>query len=147
MNSVILDKLSKFGKAIYCLFQKSGLNKVIIKIHGGFSKLWQKSVIVSTLKKENGENKGLLHKTMYLPVSFMEFLNEKVGRWLSDKKEKSFFLDLARAFMNSVLALNTKFLGCFLLSNVVVRSVLNLSFFKSKYCYCNSRLGVFAFKL
>jgi len=130
VNSLIINKLSEFGKKVCCLFQKSGVNSIITKIQGCFSRLWHNSLIVSSFKKEKTEKNGLLYKAMYLPVSFMELLNKKIGKWLSDKIEKSFFLDLARTFMNSVLALNTKFLGCFLLSNVAVRCAINLSFTK-----------------
>ncbi len=130
MNSLILEKLGIFGKKVARLFEKSGLYKIISKIHGGFSKLWNKSVIVSRFKGEKETKESILSRIMYLPVRFIEFLNKKMGRWLSEKIEESVLLDLARTFMNNVLALNTKFLGCLMLSNVAVRSIADLSFGK-----------------
>ena len=130
MNSMILEKLGKFGKKIACLFEKSGLNKIISKIHSGFSSLWSKSIIVSRFKGENEAEENVLSRIMYLPVRFIEFLNKKIGGWLSERIEKSIILDFARTFMNSVLSMNTKFLGCVMLSNVAVRSIISLSFGK-----------------
>lgn len=120
MNSMILEKLGKFGKKIACLFEKSGLNKIISKIHGGFSSLWSKSIIVSRFKGENEAEENVLSRIMYLPVRFIEFLNKKMGRWLSEKIEESVFLDLVRTFMNNVLALNGKFFCRFLYSYFLV---------------------------
>lgn len=128
MNSLILEKLGSLGKKVAHLFAKSGLNKIISIVHGGFSSMWGKSLIVSGFKTEDSKKESLLSRIMYLPVRFIEFLNKKIGRWLSEKIEESVFLDLARTFMNNVLALNTRFLGLLILCNVAARAVFSLAF-------------------
>lgn len=130
MNSLILEKLGSLGKKVAHLFTKSGLNRIISKVHGGFSSMWEKSLIVSGFKNESTKGESIIGRIMHLPVRFVEFLNKKTGRWLSEKIEKSIILDLARTFMNSILSMNTKFLGCIMLSNVAVRSIISLSFGK-----------------
>jgi len=125
MNSLILTLAVSFFGKLTSLFKESGLYKIINRIQNWFSKVWENSGIISTLKKE--PKKNLLYKAMYFPIGVFEFLNKKLGGWILKRIETSFFLDLARTFMNNVFALNSKFLGCIILGAMLVKVVLNFS--------------------
>lgn len=79
MNSLIMEKLSDFSKAVAQLFGKSGLNKIITKVHNCFSGWWENSGIISLMKNDPNED-SLLRKIMYFPVSILEFLKKKTGK-------------------------------------------------------------------
>lgn len=125
MNSIILSIIVSFFGKLTTLFKESGLYKIIVSVQNWFSRLWEKSSIISLLKKE--PKKNLFYKVMYFPIGIFEFLNRKLGGWILKRIEKSFFLDLARTFMNNIFALNTKFLGCLLISTMLVKVVINFS--------------------
>lgn len=134
MNSVILHKIAELAQNTARFFEKSRLNGIISAVYSRFSDWWQESGIISLLRKEPSEE-GTFRKIMYLPVSFFELINKNMGRWISEKIEKSVILDLARVFMNNVYALNTKFLGCFLLSMVALRGMTTLRFGKFSFVF------------
>ena len=125
MNSVILSLIVSFFGKITSLFKDSGLYRIINKVHGFFSRLWEGSGIISLLKKEPGKN--IFYKIMYFPIGIFEFLNRKLGGWILKRIEQSFILDLARSFMNNAFALNTKFLGCIIIGVMLVKVALNFS--------------------
>jgi len=124
VNSLILKKLSGFARKIGHYYKKSVLCKIITSVHGCFSRWWSNSAIISLIKKEP-KKESVLSKIMHLPMTFLKFVNKKLGVWISEKIEKSVLIDLAKTYMNNMLALNSKFLGCLLLSAVVVNNVLS----------------------
>lgn len=125
MNSMIISLLVSFFGKLTSLFKESGLYKIITNIQNWFSKVWGNSGIISTFKKE--PEKKLFYKVMYFPIGIFEFINKKIGGWILKRIETSFILDLARTFMNNMLALNTKFLGCLILGVMLVKVVTNFS--------------------
>ncbi len=125
MNSMILSIIVSFFGKLTALFKESGLYKIIAAVQNWFSRLWENSGIISLLKKE--PKKNLFYKVMYFPIGIFELLNKKIGGWILKRIENSFFLDLARTFMNNIFALNTKFLGCLLLSAMLVKVIINFS--------------------
>lgn len=125
MNSMILSLIVSFSKKITLLFKESGLYKIITAVHGWFSKVWEKSGILAFFKKE--PKKNLFYKVMYFPIGIFELLNKKIGGWILKRIEASFILGIARTFMNNILALNTKFLGCLILGVMLVKLVVSFS--------------------
>lgn len=128
MNSVILTSLKKLFVSSKQYFETSKLNKIIDSICDKFSCWWKSSVIMTTLSKESMNEKGFFGKMMYAPVYCLEFLNKKIGSWISDRVENSFILDLARTFMNNILAINTRFLGCVAVSMISVKAIMSQVF-------------------
>ncbi len=125
MNSMIVSLIVGFWGKLTLLFKDSGLYRIITKVHSCFSNWWNKSGIISLLKKEPKQN--AFYKIMYFPIGIFEFFNKKIGGWILKRIEKSFILDLARTFMNNILALNTRFLGCMMLGAILVKIAMDLS--------------------
>ena len=88
MNSVILSLVVSFFGKITSLFKDSGLYRIINKVHGFFSRLWEGSGIISLLKKE--PRKNIFYKIMYFPIGIFEFLNRKLGGWILKRIKQSF---------------------------------------------------------
>lgn len=125
MNSMIISLIVSFFGKLALLFKESEIYRIITKIQIYFSRMWEKSGIISTFKKE--PKKNIFYKVMYFPIGIFEFLNKKIGGWILKRIETSFILDLARTFMNNMLALNTKFLGCMILGVMLVNIVKSFS--------------------
>ena len=125
MNSIIISFVVSFFGKITSLFKESGLYRVISNIQNWFAKTWENSGIISTLKKE--PKKNIFYKITYFPIGIFDFINKKIGGWILKRIETSFILDLARTFMNNMLALNTKFLGCLILGVMMVKIIMNFS--------------------
>ncbi|MBR5809360.1 MAG: O-antigen ligase family protein [Clostridia bacterium] len=125
MNSMILSLIAGFFGKLTSLFKESGLYKIITGIHNWFSKAWDTSITISALKKE--PKKNIFYKIMYFPIGIFEFLNKKTGGWILKRIKTSFILGIARTFMNNMLALNTKFLGCMILGVMLVKVITSFS--------------------
>ncbi len=125
MNSMIISLVVSFFGKLTSLFKESGLFKIISAVQNWFSKVWEKSGIISFFKKE--PEKNLFYKVINFPIGIFEFFNRKIGGWALKRIETSFILDLARTFMNNILALNTKFLGCLILGVMLVKIITSFS--------------------
>lgn len=123
MNSLILQKLADCARSTARLFEKSKLNKIITAVHEKFSGWWKDSKFVALFKKESGQD-GLFTKISYFPISFFETVRKSIGKWLTEKIENSFFVDIAKTYVNNVLAMNTRFFGCMLLAAVIINNTL-----------------------
>ncbi len=131
MNSRILSALGSMFATICVVFKKSGLYHIIDKAYKKASVAWQNSAIMTFLRKDskvaNAEG-SVLGRVVNTPFAFFAFLGRKIGVWLDNTIENSILLDFARCFMNNVLALNTRFFGCVILSMLVLREISFLRF-------------------
>lgn len=115
MNSLIIDGIYKLCAIIYGFIQKSRAYDLFMKVYCSISGMWQKSLIINSLKKRHSGSVSLLYRTMRLPITAAELVNKKAARYLTRNIENSICIKICKGIMNSVIALNTRFLGIFVL--------------------------------
>ncbi len=131
MNSLIISVMSNAFCALLAAFKKSAAYRIFMRIYGAFSRWWKDSVIMSGLRKETFcgiSGKSILHKVIYLPFSIFDIINKKYGRWISKTISDSIIIRLSKCFFNNILSLNTRFLGCMILSMLIVRELISMQF-------------------
>lgn len=116
MNSLILTSLASFFKRIGKMFTYSGTYKILMGIYGFFSNAWEKSGIMSFLRKDTRDEipSSRAAEIFRLPFAFCDFLKGKIGGFLADKIQKSFICSWSRTYVQNFMAVNTRFFGIML---------------------------------
>lgn len=114
MNSIIVSAVVSTAKRFWQKCKVSKLGALVENINSSVSKSWHGSVIMNFLKGE-GSDCNILKRIVYAPFTFLEFIQRKLGEKLSNKIEKSVFCELARSYVHSFMAINTRFFGVMLL--------------------------------
>lgn len=113
MRSLIVSAVVSASRKCWQKCKDSKLGALVENINSSVSKSWHGSVIMNFLKDE-GRDSNILKRITYSPFTFLEFLQRKFGDKLSAKIEKSVFCELARSYVHSFMALNTRFWGVML---------------------------------
>jgi len=118
MNSIIISTIIYLCKAISDKFLQSKTCALLMKIYNCFSKGWRNSSLVNLFG--NTDKKSIVEESMFyrifrLPFSFFEFVGRKLGDYINGKIKTSFICDCARSYLHNVMAVNTRFLGIFIL--------------------------------
>lgn len=121
MNSIIISALYTFCIRLAGVMKKSIIYRAFMKIYNAFSLWWQDSGIINFLKRDGGAAtmKSSLYKIIYLPFSVLGKIGSTAGDFLSYEIEHSAVINAAARFMNSALALNSRFIGFMLIGAVV----------------------------
>ena len=129
MNSLIITSLIAFGKRITSMFCESVTGRLLMRIYSAFSNGWQNSAIIrligSTDKADYAE-KSRLYKIFRLPAKWWEILQVKIGGCINEKIKTSFICHLGRVYVNSFMAVNTRFWGTMVLSSSLIYTILKL---------------------
>ena len=128
MNSLILSSLAAFFKTVGRWFSQSGICRLLLKIYGAFSNGWQNSAIMRAVGSDKTAyaDKSLVFKLFALPIVFWEFLQKKIGGFINERIKSSFICSLGRCYVNSFMAVNTRFWGMLFLTSGVVYTLLKL---------------------
>ena len=131
MNSLILNAFLKTGCYIKNAFMNSFVYRIINIVFTFFSNSWKKSSIMSFLRKNERvgmSGKSIFYNVAHFPFLLFEFLNEVVGKKLSDAIEKSVVLKVTRSFSAEILLLDTRTLGTLLLSWIASCMIITRNF-------------------
>ena len=131
MNSLILNAFLKTGRYIKNAFMNSFVYRIINIVFTFFSNSWKKSSIMSFLRKNERvgmSGKSIFYNVAHFPFLLFEFLNEVVGKKLSDAIEKSVVLKVTRSFSAEILLLDTRTLGTLLLSWIASCMIITRKF-------------------
>ena len=119
MNSLILAAASEFWAKFTAAFQKSAIFALFMRIYTAFSNAWKNSIIMqligNTQKPEKLQNSAV-YKFFCLPMRLWQRLREGIGKSLKEKIRTGFWCSLARNYMNSFMAVNTRFWGIMIIS-------------------------------
>jgi len=126
MNSAILNILIKICVAFSNVFKQSYIYKVFLNIYTAISNSWKNSIIIGWLKSDMSHSGKIsfLSKLGRLPFDFLEFMNKKIGRILSDSIKDSFIINCFLDFSENILALNTKVLGVYIIAAVFSKNII-----------------------
>jgi len=131
MNSLILNAFLSIGKYIRKIFMNSLCYRIINTIFTFFSGGWEKSSIMSFLRKNERvgmSGKSLFYNVAHFPFLLFEFLNEVIGRKFAGAIENSVILRISRSFAAELLLLDTKTIGILLLSGNISRVAVTRTF-------------------
>lgn len=122
MNSLILTSLAAFFKGFWRMFHESGTYALFMKIYNAVSRSWANSSIMTLLRKNERDelNKSLAARFFRLPFTAMERLKSKIGNFLEGNVRNSFICSWSRTYVQSFMAVNTRFFGIMLLCASVV---------------------------
>ena len=100
---------------VWNLIKNSFVYKLLTSIYGKISESWQNSKIAGWFRvlhiNEDALPKTFFWKIVRCPFTFIEFVQKKYGEAINRGIEKSGLLNLCRAYLNNLLALNTRFIG------------------------------------
>ncbi len=112
---------------IWNIIKNSCVYKIIRRLYDIISGGWKNSRIAGWFRTLHisGEalEKSRAGEIVRCPFTFLEFVQRKFGDRLSSAIEKSAVLNLCRAYLNNLLALNLRFIGVLALSVVLGISV------------------------
>lgn len=131
MNSLILTWLCGIWNGFTEYFCKSGTYRLFMRIYSFVSGKWSESCIMNLLKKNDRpgmEKNSILYKIVYLPFALFELVGAKAGSALSKAIKDSFIINILKDFTNNALALNTRFIGCMLLSALTAHEIAATGF-------------------
>lgn len=127
MKSIIVSEIVSISKGISVKFRESKLGSAIENIYRAAGRSWKNAVTVNVMKK-NAENAGgYVKKITGLPFDFLEFVNVKFGKKISDTVSKSVLCESARRFVHNFMALNTRFWGAMLFSAAVFYNIFKFA--------------------
>ena len=128
MNSMIISAIGLFCKKTADKFKESKLGTALENTNAKISGLWHSSALMHLLKKESITSKGsILSSIVFLPFTFLEYLQEKTGTVLKNAIRKSAICEAARGYVENFMALNTRFWGVMLLASSVIYNILKFS--------------------
>ena len=108
-------------------FKKSKLGSAVEKVNNFFRKSWKNSIIMRFCKGNAIKTCGsAVQKLAFLPFTFLEFLQEKIGDRLAEGIKKSAICNAGNVFINNFMALNTRFWGMLLLVATVVFNTVHM---------------------
>lgn len=122
MNSLIISSLSRLWKAFVRIYKNSGLYWLLMKIYNGISNSWKNSSIMTALRSNGGEGAGkttVAAKILYCPFTFLSFVKRKAGGFIENKIRHSCICEWSRVYIQSFMAVNTRFFGVMLLSMAI----------------------------
>lgn len=112
MKSVIISGLCALARKTADKFKKSRVCAVIDSAQTVVSKSWNSSVIINFLKGNAVTSaKSVVRAITMSPFTLIEKVQKKYAPVLSEKVEKSVICELARRYVHSFMALNTRFFG------------------------------------
>lgn len=146
MNSLILTSLMAFFRAFGRMFRESGICKLLLRIYNAFSNGWKNSVIlrgIGSTDRADYAQQSLIYRLFRLPVVFWEFLQRKIGGFLNEKIKSSVLCSVGRCYVNSFMAINTRFWGMLLLSSCLAYTLIKLASVQSysKLVLCAGAVG------
>ncbi len=125
MNSVIISAIGTALRKTADKFKASRLCAVINGAIGAVSKSWNNSIIVNFLKGNAvTTTKSVLKTLTMFPFAVLEKVQSKYAKTLSDKVQKSVICEMARRYVHSFMALNTRFFGVMALCASVAYNVV-----------------------
>ncbi|MDD6484968.1 MAG: O-antigen ligase family protein [Clostridiales bacterium] len=130
MNSFIISSLAGLFRNIGNKFKESATSALFTRIYLAFSRAWENSLImglVGSQKRGDKASKSLIYKIFRLPITFWEYLRGKIGIRLGEKIKTSLLCGLGRDYIQSFMAVNTRFWGVMLLSASAAYTALKLA--------------------
>ena len=128
MNSIIISGCISASKRIVGKFKVSKLGTAINNVYSFFGKSWQMSIITRGLKSQTGKTKdSIISRIVMSPFTFLEFVSGKIGDRFKTTVEKSVFCEMARTYVHSFMALNTRFFGVMGLAMSVIYNMLKFT--------------------
>ncbi len=122
MNSFILSSLVRFFKGFGIMFRNSGIYWLLMKIYNGISASWKNSGIMTLLRRnecDGASNKTAAAKVIYCPFTFLSFLKRKIGGFIENNIAQSCICNWAKIYIQSFMAVNTRFFGIMLLGAAI----------------------------
>ncbi len=125
-NSLILTALGRFFATLGKKFRESGVRGLFERIYMFVSRAWTGSIFAGALRHDSGVRceRSLIYRLCFLPFALLEKLNERWSEKLSAAMSESVFLALGRTYMQNCFALNTRFLGVWLIAAGVGRTLM-----------------------
>lgn len=133
MNSLIISSLSRLCKTFGRVYKSSGLYRVLMKIYNGISNSWENSAIMTVLRSNNRDGistKTTAAKVLYCPFTFLSFLKRKIGGFIERNIKSSCICEWARVYIQSFMAVNTRFFGIMLLGMALGYMLAGMHFSK-----------------
>ncbi|MCI8520788.1 MAG: hypothetical protein HFE50_04735, partial [Clostridia bacterium] len=122
MNSFILSSLARFFKGFGVMFRNSGIYWLLTKIYSGISNSWKNSGIMTFLRRnecDGASSKTAVSKVIYCPFTFLSFLKRKIGGFIENNIAQSCICNWAKIYIQSFMAVNTRFFGIMLLGAAI----------------------------
>ena len=108
---------------IWGLIKNSFVYKILRRIYDRISGAWKRSAIAGWFRtlhiNSDALEKSIAGRVIRSPFTFLEFLQRKFGEKLSAGIEGSGLLNMCRAYLNNILALNLRYIGILMLSALV----------------------------
>ncbi len=109
---------------IWNIIKNSCTYRVLRRLYDAISTAWKNSRIAGWFRvlHISGDvlERSIAGRIARSPFTFLEFLQRKFGDTISDKIEKSLFLNLCRMYLENLLALNLRFIGVLLMTTSAV---------------------------
>lgn len=116
MNSVIMNAVASFFVMLWQWFKESAIGVLFFKICAAVSASWQKSAIMTALRRDERDyvNGSKLASVLKCPFTFLGFLKRKMGVFINENIKTSILCRWARVYLNNFIAMNTRFFGIML---------------------------------
>lgn len=127
MNSLIISAIASFFRSFLDAFRKSKLWEIIEAVNSFFKRSWQNSSVMGFLKQKcTSFDSSIFVRALYSPFTFLNFIKKKIGDRLAGAVKESVICEAGRTYVESFMAVNTRFWGVMLLSAGVVFNILHL---------------------
>lgn len=115
-NNIFLDYLNSRLNMIAVWYKNSVSSKILKKIYNAISNAWTSSFIVSAFcGGDTDVKKGLFYKLFYLPFAFLALFANDWCKNIFTRFKSTVLYKSIYCFVNNMIAVNTRFVGVFLL--------------------------------
>lgn len=132
MQSLILSFVMRFAAAFMEIFRRSRTYRLFDMIYHACSNAWKNSIFVNVFSQDADTDSiaktGIIYRICRLPFTFMAFLRDKLGTWLSRQAEVSGFVHMGRSILQNLLALNLRFIGVMIVGAGLSYTAIKLLF-------------------
>lgn len=125
MNSLIISVIVSFCRRFAECFARSRIWAIIQRINVFFQRSWKNSVIMSFAKGSVSSRDSFFGRLVMSPFTLTERIRDKVGDKLSEKINASVICEAARVYVQSFMALNTRFWGIMVLCASLIFNALH----------------------
>lgn len=126
MNSFIILGIIGFCKRFAEVFTKSKLWAIIQNLNAFFQKSWKRSCVMGFLKHsvKNWKN-SIFVRILFSPFTFLEFAQKRLCGIIGPKIKSSIICETGRVYVESFMAINTRFWGMMVLCATLVFNILH----------------------